>query len=180
MSLFVSVSYISPATLENTLVASLPSIFLSLSSDHSKPSKQGHSVSGYVPSENLISELLTSERERKKTVSEKLRESGERGERWIDGKEERSQRNDRRWIKGVIERDCRHRALWHRQTMLFCCLWASQISLCVTPSMLWSKYTVITQHRQACQTHTQRKTHTETLAGNLKAKHASVPCTESS
>ncbi len=110
----------------------------------------------------------------------KQRESFKEG-RWIDGWRGDSQRDDRRWIKGEIERDCRHRDVWHRQTELFCCLWASQTALCVTHTMLWTQYTAISQHRQA--SHARAHTHTHAHTQNtdpLKVTHANIPCPESS
>lgn len=74
----------------------------------------------------------------------KQRESLKDG-RWIDGWRGDSQQDDR-W-------DCRHRAVWHRQTVLFCCFWAPQIALYVTWTLLWTKYTTISQHRLVTHTH---------------------------
>lgn len=105
---------------------------------------------------------LWHQREEEETVRGGNRGSHWKRGGWIDGWRGDSQRDDRRWIKGEIERGRRHRAVWHRQTVLFCCLWAPRIALCVTPTMLWTKYTAISQHRQARHTHIH--THFETQA----------------
>lgn len=158
MSSFVSASCILPLPRKIPVSPTHPpSLHLLILVLWSLPSEQGRSVQGCVLSGNLISEFVTSEGGRGDSERGKQRESLKEG-RWIDGWRGDSQRDDRKWIKGEIERDCRHRAVWHRQTVLFCCLWAAQIALCVTPTMLWSKYTAISQHRQASCTRKNSQT----------------------
>lgn len=83
-----------PTVLENTRIADSLAFPPTLSSsDHSRP-KQGHSVQGWVLSENLISEFVTSERGTARR-GEKQRQSLKEGS-WID-------EGDEETVSGKIE-----------------------------------------------------------------------------
>lgn len=161
MSSFVSASYILPLPWKIPVpsTCSPPPHPLGL---WARPSKQGCSVQGCALSEDLISGFVTSEGAGGDSEEGKQRELLRDRGGWIDGWWLDSQRDDGRWIKGEIERDCRQR----------CCCWAPHISLWVTLTSVWTKYTAISQHRQAH--------HTLWNTGPRKVKPANIPCSQSS
>lgn len=133
----------SQATSENCHVINLLASS-SFSHHWSLPSEQGCSVQGWTLSEDLISEFLTSQGVGDSEEDKQRKSLRERGDEWkVDDETVCG-----RWIKGQIEWNYRQTAVWQQYSL------ATKLHslICVTVSVLRTKYTAIIQHRWASHT----------------------------